>query len=235
MNARILFIIILTFVFSGCQLTTKIPKSVDSDKTFDLRNEIYQSKPCCTVLNALKKSIMKDSLAVSMEENTDLVQIDSVKSPYLLIELEDQASVQYYSVKSFYLEHKFAFIPMVSVLDSNFNIVKQTDLNYMRYKHQDLVYDDSHFWMYFSVDKKATPNVKYLLVHSAKPIGSKVSISSDSHGGTQMAMAGNQPVVYHQRSTAFKVNPVVSPSGAVVITKLSTWSKPINDWVIQPL
>ncbi|ALQ10063.1 hypothetical protein D172_018445 (plasmid) [Pseudoalteromonas sp. Bsw20308] len=235
MNSRIFFIIIFTLFSSGCQLTTKIPKNVGSERPYELRNEIYKNKACCTELHALKHSKMKDSLTVTMEENEDLIQVGSVKSTYQLLELEDKENIQFYSVKSFYLDHKFAFIPMVSILDSSFNIINQTNLEYMRYKHQDLVYDDSHFWMYFSVDKKTTPEAQYILIHSAKELGTTASINSDSYGGAQMTMIGDQPIVYHQKATAFKVNPIASPSGVVIVNKLDTWSKPVNDWVIQPL
>ncbi|CAM2763767.1 Lipoprotein [Pseudoalteromonas distincta] len=232
---RIFFILIFTFIFSGCQMTTKIPNNLGSERTYELRHETYKIKPCCTELNALKQSSINDSLTVTMEENEDLIQVGSIKSPYQLIKLDDKENVQFYSVKSFYLEHKFAFIPMVSVLDSSFNIIKQTDLEYMRYKHQDLVYDDSHFWMYFSIDKKISPEAHYILIHSAKELGATVSINSDSYGGAQMTMIGGQPIVYHQDAASFKVNPVASPSGVIIIKKLDFWSKPVNDWVIQPL
>jgi hypothetical protein len=235
MDFRILFILIFALIFSGCQMTTKIPNNLGSERTYELRYETYKIKSCCTELNALKQSKINDSLTVTMEENEDLIQVGSIKSPYQLIKLDDKDGVQFYSVKSFYLEHKFAFIPMVSVLDSNFNIIKQTDLEYMRYKHQDLVYDDSHFWMYFSIDKKISPEAHYILIHSAKELGTTVSINSDSYGGAQMAMIGDQPIVYHQKSTEFKVNPIASPSGVVVVNKLDFWSKPVNDWVIQAL
>jgi len=216
-------------------MTTKIPKNIGSERSYELRSDAYKSKLCCIELNALKQSPLNDSLTVTMEENEELIQVNSIKSPYQLIKLEDKENTEYYSVKSFYLEHKFAFIPMVSVLDSNFNIIKQTNLEYMRYKHQNLVYDDSHFWMYFSIDKQKSPKAKYILIHSAKELGTKVSINSDSYGGAQMTMVGDQPIVYHQKATAFKVNPVASPSGAVIINKLDSWSKPVNYWVIEPL
>lgn len=235
MNVKIFLIFLFTLISSGCQMTTKIPKNIGSERSYELRNDAYKRKACCVELNALKQSALKDSLIVNMEENEELVQVNSITSPYHLIKLEGQENTEYFSVKSFYLEHKFAFIPMVSVLDSDFNIIKQTHLEYMRYKHQDLVYDDSHFWMYFSIDKQKSPTAQYILIHSARELGTKVAINSDSYGGAQMTMVGEQPIVYHQKATAFKVNPVASPSGAVVIKKLGSWSKPVNDWVIEQL
>tara|TARA_R110000737_G_scaffold346627_1_gene376639 strand:+ start:582 stop:1253 length:672 start_codon:yes stop_codon:yes gene_type:complete len=222
---------------SGCKSTSSnhIPKGMNSEKPYDLRVQTYQQKKCCVDLKSIVPLQTKKTITATMEESEKLIQIGNVNSPYLLIEIENNPDVHFYSIKSYYLEHKFTFVPMVSVLDSNFNVISQTSSDYISYQHQTLVYDDSHFWMYFSVDTKRKTNAKYLLVHTAREFGSKFQVDIGSKTNMQTTMIGNQPVSYAETSNAFTVKTLVSPSGVLQIDKLDAWSKPINDYLIQPL
>ena len=52
-----------------------------------------------------------------MKENEKLVEINGVKSPFLYIEITSKPQIYFYSIKSYYSGHEFAFIPKVSVVD----------------------------------------------------------------------------------------------------------------------
>jgi hypothetical protein len=237
MKFNTLWIIIFITLMFGCKSTSSnhIPKSINSKKSYEMRVQTYEQKSCCDNLSNVSPLKTKKTITATMEESEKLIQVGDIKSPYLLIEIEDSSDIHFYSIKSYYLEHKFAFIPMVSVLDSDFNIINQTNPDYISYQHQTLVYDDSHFWMYFSVDTKNKTDARYLLVHTAKEFGTTLQVNITSQTNMQTTMIGNQPISYAEKSSAFTVKPLASPSGVLQVDKLDFWSKPINDYLIQAL
>ena len=55
-----------------------------------------------------------------------------------------------------------------------------------------MVYDDSHFLMYFSIDTKSKPEAKYLLVHTASDFVTRFQVNIASQTNMQTTMVGNQ-------------------------------------------
>ena len=237
MKTQILFTALAISLLSGCKSTSNnhIPKGANSEKPYDLRVDTYEKKECCADLKGITPLTTSKTITATMEENDKLIKVGGLESPFLFIEIANKPQTYFYSIKSYYLRHEFAFIPQVSVLDKNYNVIAQTDPDYISYQHQTLVYDDSHFWMYFSIDTKTKPEAKYLLVHTASDFGSTFQVNLASQTNLQTTMIGNQPVSYAETSNAFAVKTKVSPSGVLQIDELDFWSKPINDYLIQPL
>ena len=226
---NLLSIILVTTLLVGCASSRHMPKTLGIQKNYQERVEHFNSQQCCMLLNELTITPLVDEISMTMDENKDLVTINGVKTNYMLFELPEKKGTYYYGLRSFYVEHKFAYIPTITALDKEFKVMDSTHSSYIEYQHQSLVWDDSHFWLYFKFNTEANPKPKYFLVHFKEEIGSKFQTIPRERTNVETTFINGQPISYAQNSTSFSFPTLVSPSGVLHLQKLNAWNKPIND------
>ena len=222
-------LISLVIWLSGCASSRHLPQVAKAEKSFSERMATYKAKKCCKSMDELIVTEFDDEIIFTMEENENLISLDGKETNYMLFGVTERSEKLYYGIRSFYVDHKFAFIPKVSVLDKTFNVLGSTHPSFIQYQHQSLVWDDSHFWLYFSIDNSKNSDVAYVVIHQQEELGSKFQISPRESTNIETTFINGQPISYSQNATSFSFPTLVSPSGILVLQKLNSWNKPINN------
>ncbi len=226
---KFIALICIALWLSGCASSRHLPKVENAEKSYSQRMATYNSQRCCKPMGELTVTDFDNELIFTMEENKDLISLNGQETNYMLFRVPESSETLYYGIRSFYIEHKFAYIPKVSVLDKSFNVLGSTHPSYIQYQHQSLVWDDSHFWLYFSIENNKHSGVAYVVIHQQEELGSKFQITPKESSNIETTFINGQPISYSQNTTSFSFPTLVSPSGILVLQKLNSWNKPINN------
>jgi len=67
------------------------------------------------------------------------------------------------------------------------------------------------------------------VIHQQEELGSKFQITPKESTNIETTFINGQPISYSQSTTSFSFPTLVSPSGILVLQKLNSWNKPINN------
>ncbi len=224
-----IFFITLVALFTVSCAGRHTPKIVGGEKNYQERFYYYYGLECCKPLNELNVTSFKDEITFTMEENADLIRLNGFQTNYMFFELPKERGEHLYGIRSFYVDHKFAYIPQVTALNEHYNVIESTQASYIQYQHQTLIWDDSHFWLYFKFNTKNNPDQKYFIVHLQAEIGTDFRASPKEYTNVDTMFVNGQPVSHVNKSTSFSFPTLVSPSGVLLLQKLGFWNKPVNN------
>lgn len=231
---RVIVLNFLIITISGCASDTIMPYVENAKKSYQDRTDFYYGLPCCSEIKDLVVTNFESELTFTMEENKSLIMLNGSQTNYLLFALPEEKGLYYYNVNSFEVDHKFSFIPRISSLDTDFNVINSTDPRFIGYRYENLVWDDTHFWLYFKIDTRKN-KAKYLIIHQQEHVGTKFKAISKISYYVDSVVTNGIPISYGGTRAAISLSTLVSPSGVLRLRKLNFWDRPIYENVVFPL
>jgi hypothetical protein len=173
-----------------------IPQKTDIAHTAS--PETWINKKCCVSQNSIKVAKLQSNEAdFTLNENDKKIEIDDEEYYYYAIEIPNIKGEVKYKLSSFFSgkeETKNIALPIVWVLDHQFNVTRKSEIGMIEYRPWS-IWNQEEFYLYLRTDRGRFPSEKYLLITSdSKSIGKRLVFKQNSKTIYMPVMAGNNVV-----------------------------------------